>query len=219
MITHDMHLMLEYTPRALAFCDGRLIADRSAAAILCDPALIEQAALKETSFTRWPTAAVSRPPRNLWSALSRQTGRCALMAANTVLNYMPRKSVVHDLTGTTKLAFFLLFTFASMITYNTWVLLGLMAVSLAVFRLSHIKLREVRFMLVFMLVFLVLNDLFIFLFDPNQGTALYGTRTVFCHLFWRYDLTAEQLFYMFNISLKYFVALPVAILFISPRTQ
>ena len=47
---------------------------------------------------------------------------------------MPRKSVVHDLTGTTKLAFFLLFTFASMITYNTWVLLGLMAVSLAVFR-------------------------------------------------------------------------------------
>ena len=137
------------------------------------------------------------------------------MAANTVLNYMPRKSVVHDLTGTTKLAFFLLFTFASMITYNTWVLLGLMAVSLAVFRLSHIKLREVRFMLVFMLVFLVLNDLFIFLFDPNQGTALYGTRTVLCHLFWRYDLTAEQLFYMFNISLKYFVALPVAILFIS----
>ena len=137
------------------------------------------------------------------------------MAANTVLNYMPRKSVVHDLTGTTKLAFFLLFTFASMITYNTWVLLGLMAVSFAVFKLSHIKLREVRFMLVFMLVFLVLNDLFIFLFDPNQGTALYGTRTVLCHLFWRYDLTAEQLFYMFNISLKYFVALPVAILFIS----
>ena len=50
MITHDMHLMLEYTPRALAFCDGRLIADRSAAAILCDPMLIEQAALKETSL-------------------------------------------------------------------------------------------------------------------------------------------------------------------------
>ena len=61
----------------------------------------------------------------------------------------------------------------------------------------------------------ILNNLFIFLFDPNQGTTLYGTRTVLCHLFWRYDLTAEQLFYMINISLKYFVALPVAILFIS----
>ena len=44
MITHDMHLMLEYTPRALVFCD------RSASAVLCDPELIERAALKETSL-------------------------------------------------------------------------------------------------------------------------------------------------------------------------
>ena len=50
MITHDMHLMLEYTPRALVFADGRLIADRSAAAVLCDSQLIRQAALKETSL-------------------------------------------------------------------------------------------------------------------------------------------------------------------------
>ena len=50
MITHDMHLMLEYTRRALVFCDGRLIADRTAAAVLCDPALVEQAALKETNL-------------------------------------------------------------------------------------------------------------------------------------------------------------------------
>ena len=50
MITHDMHLMLEYTQRALVFCDGELIADRSPAGVLCDPALIRQAALKETSL-------------------------------------------------------------------------------------------------------------------------------------------------------------------------
>ena len=134
---------------------------------------------------------------------------------NMVLNYLPRRSVVHELTGTTKLAFFLLFTFASMITYDTRVLIGLMVVSFVAFRLSHIRLREVRFMLVFMLVFLLLNDFFIFLFDPNQGSRLYGTRHLLFHIFWRYDVTAEQLFYLFNISLKYSVALPVAILFIS----
>lgn len=137
------------------------------------------------------------------------------MAANTVLNYLPRKSFVHQLTGTTKLAFFLLFTFASMITYDTRVLIGLMTISFAAFRASHIKLREVRFMLVFMLVFLILNDVFIYLFSPEQGVQIYGTRHVIVHLFWRYTITWEQLFYTFNISLKYFVALPVAILFIS----
>ena len=98
------------------------------------------------------------------------------MAANTVLNYLPRESVVHRLTGTTKLAFFLLFTFASMITYNTWVLLGLLAMSISAFKLSRIRFKEVRFMMIFMLVFLLLNNLFIFLFDPDQGTTLYGTK-------------------------------------------
>ena len=62
------------------------------------------------------------------------------MAAKTVLNYLPRKSVVHDLTGTTKLAFFLLFTFASMITYDTRVLAVLMLFSFSAFKISHIKL-------------------------------------------------------------------------------
>ena len=137
------------------------------------------------------------------------------MAAITVLNYLPRKSPVHALTGATKLAFFLLFTFASMVTYDTRVLIVLMAFSFAAFRLSRIRLREVRFMLVFMLVFLLLNNFFIYLFDPDQGTKIYGTRHVLLHIAGRYDVTSEQLFYMLNISLKYFVALPVAILFIS----
>ena len=50
MITHDMHLMLEYTPRALAFSGGRLISDTTAAQVLCDPELTQRAALKETSL-------------------------------------------------------------------------------------------------------------------------------------------------------------------------
>ena len=50
MITHDMHLMLEYTPRALVFSDGQLIADCRASQVLCDPSLVARAALKETSL-------------------------------------------------------------------------------------------------------------------------------------------------------------------------
>ena len=114
------------------------------------------------------------------------------MAANTVLNYLPRQSVVHKMTGTTKLAFFLLFTFASMITYNTWVLLGLMVISFSCFAVSHIKFKDVSFVFWFMVVFLALNNFFIFLFSPDQGTELYGTRVVLCHLFGPYDLTREQ---------------------------
>lgn len=50
MITHDMHLMLEYTPRTLVIHDGILLADRSSASVLCDPGIVKQASLKETSL-------------------------------------------------------------------------------------------------------------------------------------------------------------------------
>ena len=50
MITHDMHLMLEYTPRALVFSDGKLLADLPPAILLCDPILSAKASLKETSL-------------------------------------------------------------------------------------------------------------------------------------------------------------------------
>ena len=50
MITHDMHLMLEYTDRSLVFTDGRIVADDSGSAVLCDEELVKKAALKETSL-------------------------------------------------------------------------------------------------------------------------------------------------------------------------
>ena len=62
IITHDMHLMLEYTPRALVFSDGRLIADCRASEVLCDPDLIRQAALKETSLFTLANHCEITPP-------------------------------------------------------------------------------------------------------------------------------------------------------------
>ena len=50
LITHDMHLMLEYCDRALVFSDGRLLADDTPAAVLSDPGLIRAASLKKTSL-------------------------------------------------------------------------------------------------------------------------------------------------------------------------
>jgi len=50
LITHDMHLMLEYTPRAVVFHAGKIIADKSAAQVLNSPEIVEAAHLKETSL-------------------------------------------------------------------------------------------------------------------------------------------------------------------------
>src|SRR5690625_2739953 len=50
MVTHDMHLMLEYTSRSLVIADGKLVADDSPVHILSDERIINQANLKQTSL-------------------------------------------------------------------------------------------------------------------------------------------------------------------------
>ena len=50
MITHDMHLMLEYARRAVVFSHGQIIADDTCANILTDPEIVAAASLKETSL-------------------------------------------------------------------------------------------------------------------------------------------------------------------------
>ena len=50
MITHDMHLMLEYTDRAIVLADGQILADDTPAAILTNEELAQKANLKKTSL-------------------------------------------------------------------------------------------------------------------------------------------------------------------------
>ena len=50
MITHDMHLMLEYADRSVVFSDGQAIASDTSAGVLTNPDLVRKANLKETSL-------------------------------------------------------------------------------------------------------------------------------------------------------------------------
>ena len=50
MITHDMHLMLEYTDRAIVLANGQILADDRPAAILTNEELTQKANLKKTSL-------------------------------------------------------------------------------------------------------------------------------------------------------------------------
>ena len=50
MITHDMHLMLEYAARCIVFSEKKVLADDSSAGVLTSPDVIARASLKETSL-------------------------------------------------------------------------------------------------------------------------------------------------------------------------
>ena len=50
MITHDMHLMLEYTDRTLVLTDGKLLMDATPSEVLTDQEVCDKAYLKRTSL-------------------------------------------------------------------------------------------------------------------------------------------------------------------------
>ena len=131
-----------------------------------------------------------------------------------MLSYIKKDSPIHKLTGATKLIVFLLWAIAAMITYDTRLLIGMLIIGLIAFKMSKIKFKEVAFVLYFILLFLLLNAVMIFIFSPEQGVQIYGSRTVLFKLFGPYTVTSEQLFYEFNVILKYFATIPMALLFI-----
>lgn len=64
MITHDMHLMLEYTNRAIVFSNGLKLADDIAANVITDKNVINEANLKETSLYELAIKADLDNPRD-----------------------------------------------------------------------------------------------------------------------------------------------------------
>ena len=106
-----------------------------------------------------------------------------------LFNYIPRKSPIHQLTGASKFLLLLLWMFAAMVSFNTPFLLVLTIISLILFRLSRIKLREIRFLLTLTFIFMVLNNLLIYLFSPELGVEIYGSRHEIGHIWGPYSVT------------------------------
>ncbi len=131
-----------------------------------------------------------------------------------LFNYIDRPSPIHRMTGAGKLICFLLWSVAAMTTFMTPLLAAMALLALVLFRLSKLRIRDVSFLLTFTLVFMVTNNLLIFLFSPEHGVELYGSRTVLLELFGPYVLTAEQLFYHLNVMLKYVCTIPVVLIFV-----
>lgn len=132
----------------------------------------------------------------------------------TSLSYIKKKSPVHELTGSTKFLFFLIWSIAAMITYDTRVLFAMFLLGVGFFIMSKLKWSDVRFAVLFMAWLIVINLVALFLFAPEQGVGIYGTRHELVHLFWRYSIVAEELFYLLSFTMKFLAVIPAALLFI-----
>lgn len=130
-----------------------------------------------------------------------------------VLGYVDRQSPIHQLSGATKLLGFLGFTIIGMVSYDTRFLVLLSVLALGILKSAQIKWSEISFLVKFIGGFTIFNLLMVYVFAPHYGVELYHSSHI---LFGsgRYSLTSEQLFYEFNMLIKYFLTVPLALTFL-----
>ncbi|MGP9538653.1 energy-coupling factor transporter transmembrane component T family protein [Brachybacterium sp. AOP43-C2-M15] len=132
-----------------------------------------------------------------------------------LLGYVDRPGPLHTLSGVSKLALALGVVLGAMIGFDVRYLAAVAAGSLALWGVSRVRARDLAVVLWLIGIFMVLNNIGIFLFAPGYGTELFGTRHVLLEGPWRWDVTAEQLFYQLAVSLKYLAVLPSVLLFVA----
>lgn len=130
------------------------------------------------------------------------------------VSYTEKDTPIHRLSGFTKLVFFLLWCITSALTYDTRVLITMFLISLILFVVSKTEWKQVSAIFKIVLFFMILNVVAIFIMSPYQGCEIYGSRTVLWSGIPGHALTAEELFYFFNMLLKYFIMTPAIFIFL-----
>jgi len=131
-----------------------------------------------------------------------------------LFSYNYENTVIHNLSGLIKFICFLLLTFATMYTYDIRVTLGMLVFSVIILRISRIKFSQIKVMLIYVLIFILINAIFTFFFAPEHGVTLYGTRHPLLKLWGKFSLTQEQLLYQVTLAFKYLSVVPLGIIFL-----
>ncbi|HFI0461475.1 TPA: energy-coupling factor transporter transmembrane protein EcfT [Streptococcus suis] len=136
------------------------------------------------------------------------------MSQQKLIGYHPGTGLIHSLSGVSKLLFFLIVSILAMITYDTRLILFIAVFSLALFKMSGIRYKEISLVLILTIIFAAMNALMVHLFAPRYGVELYGADTPLLSGLGVYSLTSQQAFYLVNLLLKYFCTVPLAIIFL-----
>ncbi|NMA21952.1 MAG: energy-coupling factor transporter transmembrane protein EcfT, partial [Spirochaetales bacterium] len=132
------------------------------------------------------------------------------------LRYEECDSFMHRLSGVTKFISFIIWIVFALTTFDIRFLIPATFVSFILLSLSKVPLSKFKPYIIRMLTIIGFNALFIFLFSPDQGTRYLGGQTLLLgSAHHRYALSAQTLFYLLVVSLKYFSIFPMALLFVT----
>ena len=127
--------------------------------------------------------------------------------------YIEGDSIFHKLSGVSKILLFLTWTMITVMFLDIRIFLVMGILSVIMLYFSQIPSKTLKPLLWIMVVFNIINVIFILLITPQYGSELVGTNTELINIGYAY-INKETLFYVLTISLKYAVLMPITAIFI-----
>lgn len=124
---------------------------------------------------------------------------------------MPGHSLFHRMDGAVKLVLFVVWTVLAFMFMDLRVFVVMLAVGAAMLIYSGVPFRKMAFLFGLILLFSIMNGLFILLITPTFGTRLTGTDTPVISIGYAV-INKETLFYVLTLSAKYLTLLPMTLL-------
>ncbi|HBF37971.1 MAG TPA: cobalamin biosynthesis protein CbiQ, partial [Firmicutes bacterium] len=127
--------------------------------------------------------------------------------------YIERDSIFHKLDGSVKLLMLIAWTIFIFLFMDARIFMAMIILGFFMLYLAKLPFKTLRPLILFVVVFTILNSLVLILVTPDYGSLLAHRYTVVLNL-GLIRLTSETLFFALTLSLKYLAILPITMLFI-----
>jgi energy-coupling factor transport system permease protein len=127
--------------------------------------------------------------------------------------YIEKESLFHKLDGSVKLFMMILWTIFIFMFMDARIFIAMTFLGFIFINLAKLPFKNIAPLLIFIIIFTLINSVLLFIITPLYGSSLVGKYTVFFDIF-GYKLTYETLFYAITLSIKYLSIIPITIIFI-----
>lgn len=127
--------------------------------------------------------------------------------------YIEEDSLIHKIDGSIKFILLLVWIICVFLFNDLRIFTGFFILGCLLLKLSKIPFSSIKPLFIFIIIFTLMNSLFLILITPNYGSELIDKYTVFFKI-GKYSLTYETIWFAITLSMKYLALFPVMILFI-----
>lgn len=127
--------------------------------------------------------------------------------------YINSNSPIHEIDGSIKFLLLLIWTICVFLFNDLRVFLGFFSVGFILLNIAKIPFKSIKPLFLFIIMFTIMNSIFLIIVTPEYGTTLTGTKTSLI-TFKGITLSLETIWFALTLSMKYLAIFPIMMLFI-----